>query len=458
MKTVKFPEKFLFGVATSAAQIEGAAFEEERGMSVWDTFARIPGMIGDGSVPDKTCDFYHLFREDIKRMKEMNLDTFRFSFSWSRIFPEGVGKVNQKGVDFYKRLLEELQKNDIIPNATLYHWDLPWELERKGGWLNRECVEWYGEYASFMFREFGNQIPLWVTFNEPIATYVGYGLGGFAPGRIGEGYGRQANHHVLLAHGEGVKRFRQENLKDAQVGIVVDMWHHHPLRPDSELDLRAAELENEKSYGSYLNPIFKGEYHPILLEYMKKGNCMPIMKEGDMERICVPLDFYGLNCYNRVVTCGEPRIMEQMKKTRNLGGNFMDNGNEFYPKAVYDAIHILKEKYKVEIPIYITENGTYNCQEEIQSDGKIHDVQRIEYIKGFLYWIHKAMEEGADIRGYYAWSLLDNWEWSAGFDYRFGLIHVDYDTQERIWKDSGIWYSQTVKNHEFEITDDFTEE
>lgn len=458
MKTVKFSEKFLFGVATSAAQIEGAAFEEGRGMSVWDTFARIPGMIGDGSVPDNTCDFYHLFREDIKRMKEMNLDTFRFSFSWSRIFPEGVGKVNQKGVDFYKRLLEELQKNDIIPNATLYHWDLPWELERKGGWLNRECVEWYGEYASFMFREFGNQIPLWVTFNEPIATYVGYGLGGFAPGRIGESYGRQANHHVLLAHGEGVKRFRQENLKNAQVGIVVDMWHHHPLRPDSELDLRAAELENEKSYGSYLNPVFKGEYHPILLEYMEKENCMPIMKEGDMERICVPLDFYGLNCYNRVVTCGEPRIMEQMKKIRNLGGNFMDNGNEFYPKAVYDAIHILKEKYKVEIPIYITENGTYNCQEEIQSDGKIHDVQRIEYIKGFLYWIHKAMEEGADIRGYYAWSLLDNWEWSAGFDYRFGLIHVDYDTQERIWKDSGIWYSQTAKNHEFEITDDFAEE
>lgn len=451
MKTVKFSEKFLFGVATSAAQIEGAAFEEGRGMSVWDTFARIPGMIGDGSVPDNTCDFYHLFREDIKRMKEMNLDTFRFSFSWSRIFPEGIGKINQKGVDFYKRLLEELQKNDMIPNATLYHWDLPWELERKGGWLNRECVEWYGEYASFMFREFGNQIPLWVTFNEPIATYVGYGLGGFAPGRIGEGYGRQANHHVLLAHGEGVKRFRQENLKDAQVGIVVDMWHHHPLRPDSELDLRAAELENEKSYGSYLNPIFKGEYHPILLEYMEKENCMPIMKEGDMERICVPLDFYGLNCYNRVVTCGEPRIMEQMKKIRNLGGNFMDNGNEFYPKAVYDAIHILKEKYKVEIPIYITENGTYNCQEEIQSDGKIHDVQRIEYIKGFLYWIHKAMEEGADIRGYYAWSLLDNWEWSAGFDYRFGLIHVDYDTQERIWKDSGIWYSDLVKTHEFKV-------
>lgn len=451
MKTVKFPETFLFGVATSAAQVEGAAFEEGRGMSVWDTFARIPGMIGDGSVPDNTCDFYHLFREDIKRMKDMNLDTFRFSFSWSRIFPEGIGKINQKGVDFYKRLLEELQKNDMIPNATLYHWDLPWELERKGGWLNRECVEWYGEYASFMFREFGNQIPLWVTFNEPIATYVGYGLGGFAPGRIGESYGRQANHHVLLAHGEGVKRFRQENLKDAQVGIVVDMWHHHPLRPDSELDLRAAELENEKSYGSYLNPIFKGEYHPILLEYMEKENCMPIMKEGDMERICVPLDFYGLNCYNRVVTCGEPRIMEQMKKIRNLGGNFMDNGNEFYPKAVYDAIHILKEKYKVEIPIYITENGTYNCQEEIQSDGKIHDVQRIEYIKGFLYWIHKAMEEGADIRGYYAWSLLDNWEWSAGFDYRFGLIHVDYDTQERIWKDSGIWYSDLVKTHEFKV-------
>ena len=183
MAEIRFPKEFLFGVATSAAQIEGGAQEDGRGLSIWDTFARIPGTIADGTTPEVTCDFYHTYPQDLKMAREMNVESFRFSFSWSRIFPEGKGKVNQKGVDYYKRLIEEMYKNNLVPNATLYHWDLPYELERLGGWLNRDMAEWYGEYASYMFREFGKDIPLWVTMNEPISTYMGYALGGYATGR-----------------------------------------------------------------------------------------------------------------------------------------------------------------------------------------------------------------------------------------------------------------------------------
>lgn len=240
MGKIRFPKDFMFGVATSAAQLEGAAREDGRGLSIWDAFSTIPGNIGDGSTPEIACDMYHRYEEDLDLARRMNLDTFRFSFSWSRILPEGKGKVNQKGIDYYKRLIDAMWKRDIVPNASIYHWDLPYELERQGGWLNREIVDWYGEYATLLFREFGDSVPFWATINEPIATYVGYAQGGFAPGYKLEKYGRQANHHILLAHGEGVSRFRQENLKDSMVGIVIDIWQHFPLRPDNQADCEKA--------------------------------------------------------------------------------------------------------------------------------------------------------------------------------------------------------------------------
>lgn len=440
---MNMPKDFIYGVATSAGQVEGAALQDGRGLSIWDTFARIPGAISDGSTPDVACDMYHTWKEDIQTMKKLGVDSYRFSFSWSRILPDGkLGSLNQKGLDYYKRLVDELHRNDIIPNATLYHWDLPYELEREGGWLNRDVVDWFGEYASLLFREFGDEIPLWSTVNEPIAVYVGYGAGFFAPGRRGERFGRQANHHVLLSHGEAVRRFRQEHLKQAQVGIVVDIWKHHPLRPENEGDIKLAELENEKSYRSYLNPIFKGCYTDALLEYMKANNCMPDIREGDMERIAEKLDFFGLNCYNRVLDCCDPTIQT---RELNPGGNYQNNGAEYYPKAVYDAAKMLIDDYKLDIPIYITENGTYNCQEELTKEGRIHDVGRIQYMEGFLQWIERAIEEGIDIRGYYAWSLFDNWEWSGGYSMRFGMIHVDFETQKRIWKDSAYWYQKLLE-------------
>lgn len=439
----KFPSNFLFGVATSAPQVEGGFDEDGKGLNIWDVFSRTPNVIADHTRPDVTCDMYHKWEDDFRLMKELNIQSYRFSFSWSRIIPAGKGQINQKGLDYYKRMIDKMYQYDIVPNATIYHWDLPYELEREGGWLNRDIINWYGEYASVLFREFGNDIPIWTTINEPIATYVGYAFGVFAPGRKGEQFGRQANHHVLLAHGEGVQRFRQEHLKDAKIGIVVDIWHHHPLRKEVQADIDLAELENEKTYRSYLNPIFKGCYTQPLLNYMKENNCIPHMEQDDMEKISQPIDFFGLNCYNRVLDCADEQIGREKKK-KVVGGNFMDNGTEFYPKAVYDAIHILKEQYNVNIPIYITENGAYNCSEEIGADGKIHDVERIRYIEGFLEWIGKAIEEGIDIRGYYLWSLLDNWEWSAGYTFRYGIVHTNFETQERICKDSALWYRDFI--------------
>lgn len=467
-KTVfRFPENFLFGTATSAPQIEGAAYEDGRGASIWDKFAQRPGAIKDGTTPAVTCDFYHRYKEDIALASELGIRSFRFSFSWSRILPEGRGQVNQRGLDFYRRMLDELDRYGIVPNATLYHWDLPQALEDQGGWLNRDTVKWYGEYASLLFREFGDRIPMWATVNEPIATYVGYGEGIFAPGHSSEPMGRQADHHILLAHGEGVRRFREENIKDSQIGIVVDIWHHHPLRPDYPEDVKLAELNNEKTYRSFLNPIFKGAYTEPFLRWMEENHCMPQMQPEDMARISSPIDFFGLNCYNRVVDCADEKLLEAWKSESRsescdrvdnadgaIGGNFQDDGREFYPRAVYDAVHILKEEYDVHLPIYITENGTPGTDEQISGDGCVHDRARIEYIEGFLRWIAKAMEEGADIRGYYVWSLMDNWEWNAGFTSRYGLTYVDFDTQKRTVKDSGRWYQDLIRRRTLELSDD----
>ncbi len=441
-----FPEGFRWGIATSAAQIEGAAFEDGKGPEIWDIFSRIPGKTFGGQTPDQACDYYHKYPEQLGMMKELGFDSHRFSFSWSRIMPDGTGKVNRKGVDFYKSAIDRMLELGLMPNATLYHWDLPQELEYRGGFLNRDVVNWFTEYAGFLFETFGDVVPMWSTFNEPIATYVGYALGVFAPGRKLEKFGRQANHNLLCAHGSAVKRFREifGRKKDVfdpagpNVGIVVDVWHHHPARPDDPGDAALAELENEKAYRSYLHPLFKGGYSGALLKYMADNDCLPDMLPGDFELIRQPLDFFGLNCYNRVVDSTDPASVR--KSVEFAGGNYMDNGAEFYPKAIYDALRILKEDFGVGIPVYITENGTYNCEEEVVTGPggteRVHDVTRIRYIQGFLEWLKKALDEGYDVRGYYLWTLLDNFEWPAGNSMRFGIVRTEYGAPSYIMKDS----------------------
>jgi beta-glucosidase len=450
-----FPEGFKWGIATSAAQIEGAAFEDGKGAEIWDVFARTPGKTYGGQTPDIACDYYHKYPEQLAMMRGLGVNSHRFSFSWARVMPDGAGCVNQKGVDFYKRAIDEMLRLGLMPNATLYHWDLPQELEYRGGFLNRDIVNWFTEYAGFMFETFGDVVPLWSTFNEPIATYVGYGLGAFAPGRKSEKFGRQANHNLLLAHGSAVKRFRELfgekrpelDLTKPNIGIVVDVWHHHPARPEDPRDCALAELENEKAYRSYLNPLFKGGYTGALLKYMAEGDCLPDIRPGDFELIRQPLDFFGLNCYNRVVDSVEPG---KVRETVEFGGgNYMDNGAEFYPKAIYDALHNVTENFGVDVPIFITENGTYNCEEQVVTDAdghaRVHDVTRIRYLNGFLEWLKKAMDEGIDVRGYYVWSMLDNFEWTAGDSMRFGLIRCDYGADNYIYKDSALWLREFLR-------------
>ena len=455
MNRSDFSKDFLWGIATSAAQIEGAALEDGKGLEIWDVFSRTPGKIYNNETPDLACDYYHKYPEQLKMMKELGFNAHRFSFSWSRIMPDGFGRVNEKGLDFYKRAVDEMLKLGLTPNATLYHWDLPQELEYRGGFLNRDIVNWYGEYAGLLFETFKGLIPLWATFNEPIATYVGYANGGFAPGRKLESFGRQANHNLLLAHGEGVRRFRDVfgekkafDEQQANIGIVVDIWHHHPARADNAGDIEIADMENEKAYRSYLNPIFKGCYTDKLLGFMEATGSMPEIISGDMEKICEPLDFFGLNCYNRVVDSSDPQAVNDEIQFR--GGNFMDNGSEYYPKAIYDALWNLKNNYLPEgMPIFITENGTYNCGEDIiEEDGGlcVHDTTRIKYYKGFIEWLKKAMDEGVDVRGYFAWTLLDNFEWTAASSYRFGLVHCEPGaTGPYIYKDSAKWFKDFLK-------------
>lgn len=430
-------KQFLWGVATAAAQIEGGILEDGRGLSIWDAFCRIPGNIKNGDLTDVACDSYKKWKDDVRLLKELGVNSYRYSLSWSRILPEGKGKVNQIGLDYYKRLTDLLAEEGIAPNITLYHWDLPYELHRLGGWLNRDIANWFADYAEIVFKEIPNAA-MFSTHNEPIATYVGYAMKGFAPGFGLEAYGRQANHHLLLSHGKAVERFRASGNK-AKIGIVVDVWNRVPLDENSEADKELAAKQNALAHGNYLRPIFSGKYDERLVAHLKEKNIDVEIKNGDLDLISAPLDFYGLNCYNRVVVSATAKGAEIRKAIRQNGGNFLQNGNEFYPDAIYDAVKLIREEYNVDIPVYITENGV-GFENENESNGVINDEERIRYLQGSFRAIERANAEGMDIRGYYLWSLLDNFEWNAGYSMKFGLY-----TRERKAKKSAEFYREWIK-------------
>ena len=446
-KKIVFPSDFIWGVATSAPQIEGASREDGKGLNIWDVFSRIPGRVYNDEIPDPANDFYHRYKEDCKIMKDLGIRSLRMSLSWSRIFPEGKGKVNQAGVDFYHRVFDELAENGIIPNVTLYHWDLPQELQYSLGWLNRDTANYFSDYADFVFREYGKEVPYFTTLNEPIATYVGYGLGAFAPGIKGEKYGRQANHNILLAHGKAVQAFRAQNLKNSKIGIVIDVWNKEAARKGNEEDEALAKQQNELTHLGYLNPVFKGGYSEYHLNWMRENNVVPEMQSGDFETMCQPLDFFGLNCYARVLVSTDANEVQQ--EIKRAGGNFQQNGQEFYPKSVYDSLKMVKRDFIGDLPIMITENGTSKQLEGLDENGECNDEHRIRYIEGFLKYIKQAMDEGIDVRGYYVWTLMDNWEWTAGSSTPFGLIHCDFTTQKRTYKKSAYWYKEVIKNNGF---------
>jgi beta-glucosidase len=441
---MSLPPSFEFGVATSAFQIEGAWNEDGKGVSIWDTFSQTPGKIQGDVNGNIACDHYHRYPEDIAIMKHIGVDSYRLSLSWARLLPEGTGLVNAKGADFYKRLLDDLNSAGIRPNVTLYHWDLPQALQDRGGWPNRDVAEWFADYSTTAFDLFGDRVDQWSTLNEPIAQWVGYGLGWFAPGVRDARAGRQAMHNSMLAHGRSVQAFRAANTNPAStIGIVLDIWKREPLTPTAE-DRALADEGEDDGFRFFLDTLRGGGYSDRLRERLEREGTFPEVAPQDQAIIESPIDWLGLNIYSRVVvdsTRQEPGTWAQSNP--NPGGNFLDNGSEFYPRAVYEAVQMVRDDYAWRGPIYITENGLPDAP---GSDPLVDD-ERIRYVSGFLEWIERAVDEGSDVRGYYLWSLLDNYEWSAAFTMRYGIVHVDPDTLVRTPKKSAQWYRDLIASH-----------
>ena len=429
-----FPSSFTWGVATSAFQIEGASQADGKGPSIWDTFSHTPGRIIDGSNGDIACDHYHRYKEDVGLMAGLGVDAYRFSMAWSRVQPQGKGDWNEAGWTFYSNLLDELAAKNIDAHVTLYHWDLPQGLQDEGGWLNRETAYRFAEYAAEVARRFGNRVKTIATHNEPWCTAnLGYGNAQFAPGVADVKQSVQVSHHLLLSHGLAMRAMRAVN-PSCQLGIVLNQWTADAAT-DSQADRDMAEWEYARSVQWFMEPIFKGRYP----EYALKGHGAnaPVVEAGDMDIIQGPLDFLGVNYYFRAYCSAEdpPR-----KPEGKLG--FTDMGWEIYPQGLTELLVKLKGEYALP-PIFITENGMANADAVI--DGAVPDAARIDYVQRHLAALRDAMDKGVNVAGYFLWSLMDNFEWNSGYAKRFGIVHVDYETQKRTLKDSAHWYREFIK-------------
>lgn len=447
---IKFDKDFIFGASTSSYQIEGAAAEDGRSPSIWDVFSKTPGKTYKGETGDIACDHYHRFREDVALMAEIGIDAYRFSISWPRIFPQ-KGKYNPEGMEFYKKLIEELTKKGIKATATLYHWDMPmWLYEMGCGWLNRDSVKWFREYAVKIFEELNDSVKFWITLNEPqCSAYLGYGNGLHAPGHKNMRESLIAAHHILLSHGAAVEAFREFDFKDARIGIALNLTPAYPAS-DSGADIKAAFRDDGFNNRWYLDPLFKASY-PEDMEKIYKDFTgeLDFIKDGDLKKISVKNDFLGINYYSRhMVKFSQDSKLNFEVVHGNFERTIMDW--EIVPEALYDLILRLRKEYG-EIPIYITENGAA-FNDIISKNGKIHDEKRINYLKDHLVKVARLNEKGADVRGYYVWSLIDTMEWSYGYSKKFGIICIDFETQKRILKDSALWYKNLIKERELKET------
>src|SRR5579863_4585215 len=442
-----FPKNFFWGTATAAYQIEGAWKDDGKGESVWDRFAHTPGKIKNGDTGDIACDSYHRWHEDIALMRAMNLNSHRFSIAWPRIQPSGWGPANAKGIDYYSRLVDALLEAHIRPFVTVYHWDLPQALEDAGGWPNRDTAARYADYVQVVAQALGDRVNDWMLFNEPAAFVdLGYLDGTHAPGRKSLVDFLRATHVVNLAQGEGFRAVKAVR-PSARVGTAFSMSPCEPAS-NSEADKLAAERAHAILNIWFLEPALRGRY-PDALTFLPE-TAMGI-KSGDMEKTRAPLDFIGINLYYRTIASA-PGAMERaahaqewlfpVKMDGGEQGPKTDFGWEVWPKALYDMVTRITRDYQ-RPAIEITESGcSYNDGPD--ADGTIHDSRRIDYHRQYLEALARAMKEGADVRGYHAWSLLDNFEWAVGYSQRFGLAYVDFKTQKRMIKDSGRWYAEVA--------------
>lgn len=443
---VKFPQDFLWGTATASYQIEGATDKDGRGASIWDVFCDRPGAISDGSSGDVACDHYHRYPEDIALMAELGLKAYRFSIAWPRILPQGTGQVNQAGLDFYSRLVDTLLEHGITPFATLYHWDLPQALQDKGGWTQRFVTDAFAEYADVISRHLGDRIHNWMTVNEPwVSSFLGYGIGMHAPGVADRIAYLHASHHLLLAHGRAVGVLRANGSSDTKVGIVNANTWAHPLT-DSPEDLAATRRFDGFFNRWFLDPVYKGEYPPDMIEIVGAEN-LPI-EDGDLKTISAPIDFVGVNYYTRNIIShndnfGSLSETLHFQQNMNESAEHTEMGWEVYPEGLYNMLMQIHRDYAPKA-IYITENGAA-FEDTVTPDGQVHDERRVAYLQNHFAQAHRALQDGAPLKGYFVWSFLDNFEWGFGYTKRFGIVYVDYPTQKRIVKDSGKWYANFIK-------------
>lgn len=424
---------FQWGSATSAAQIEGAYDLDGKGLSIWDSFCAEPGRINDASDIKVACDHYHRYREDVGLMQGLGLDAYRFSIAWARVQPLGKGAWNEAGFAFYDRLIDTLLEAGIRPHVTLYHWDLPQALQDAfGGWESRQIVPLFADYGTEVARRFGDRVASIATLNEPwcVAT-LGYEVAQFAPGKKDRALAMQVSHHLMMAHGAAVKAMRA--VCKTPLGVVLN---HTPAFAAEvlESDRKAVRIDDGLNVRWYMDPIFRGQYPADILEHL--GADAPVVETHDLAFIHQPLDFLGINFYTRsFISTQTPPKPAPGKQ------GFTDMGWEIYPKALTQHLVRLSREYAPP-PIFITENGMANADQVV--DGRVADVERIQYVSDHLKALAQAVELGVDVRGYFYWSLLDNFEWNSGYTKRFGLFHVDYATQKRVTKDSALWYRDFI--------------
>ncbi len=441
--TTQFPPNFLWGSATSAYQIEGSPLADGAGPSIWQRFCAVPGNVRDGDNGDIACDHYNRYKEDVALMARLGLKAYRFSVSWSRILPQGRGAVNQAGLDFYGKLIDELLANGIEPMVTLYHWDLPAALDDRGGWLNPDIADWFTDYARILFKAFDGRVKSWATLNEPwVVTDGGYMHGTLAPGHRNLHEAALVSHNLMRAHGRAVKAYRE--IGRHQVGIVVNIEPKYPAS-QSQDDLDATRRADAYMNRQYLDPIFLGSYPPELKQMF--GDAWPDWPAADFDLIGQKLDFVGINYYTRSVVRNEPSSWPlRVAPVRQPQATYTETGWEVFPQGLTDTLTTFKQRYGA-VPVYIMENGSAFYDPPNAENGRVHDPLRVDSLRKNMQALSNALAQGVDIRGYMVWSLLDNLEWSLGFAKRFGIVHVNFATQQRTLKDSAYLYADIVASN-----------
>ena len=441
---MRFPPGFIWGAATSAYQVEGAAGEDGRGSSVWDDFAATPGKTYRGETGAVAADHYHHVEEDTDLMVRLGLGAYRFSIAWPRILPAGDGAINQAGLDFYDRLVDALLAKGIEPFPTLYHWDLPSPLQRNGGWVNRATAHAFADFAEIVVRRLGDRVTTWTTLNEPwVNAYLGYATGVHAPGVTNRQAAIDAAHHLLLGHGLAVPRIRAHLPPTSQVGITLSLVPVYGADERAETE-RDARLADEFNNGWFLDPLYRGAYPDQFFEHMELNP--PPVQAGDLQAISVPMDFLGVNNYFRLLVRGaQTRPLADRYEVVSPVPNacYTDMGWEIYPNGLRDLLINVSRKYPVRT-LYVTENGA-GFPDHWDGGDTVGDPRRVDFLRTHITACAEAIEQGAPLRGYFVWSLLDNFEWAEGLAKRFGVVYVDFPTQRRVIKESGHWYAALLK-------------